>query len=194
MEVHLEAYRQLLGRIDAHSAQAQGAFAKDLSCAVGCSSCCHRRFSVFAIEAESIRHWLRASRSVSEEGHPAVSAPETSPSLPVIHDAEPCGFLDQQGSCRIYPVRPVLCRTHGLPVAVKDHLGELVGDCCPLNFEQGLSHLNSEQFLDLDSLNTMLAALNQLYLGSLSESGPVRIELAQLASEVLVPAVEAESG
>ncbi|MFH1568638.1 MAG: YkgJ family cysteine cluster protein, partial [Gemmatimonadota bacterium] len=49
-----------------------------------------------------------------------------------------CAFLDAEGACRIYPQRPYVCRTQGLPLRWLDEVdGATVElrDICPLNEE-----------------------------------------------------------
>ena len=180
MEESLDKYRRLVRRLDQHCEAVSAHHAKDLACAPGCAACCHRQLSVFAIEAEQIRRWLTAQGLAPFESD--VTRSFGSPSLLLATDDAPCAFLDAAGRCRIYPVRPVICRSHGLPVALADESGGLRGDCCPLNFRDGLEGVTSDEFLSLETLNTLLAALNRAFVGEdpkLAAAG--RIELRDLA-------------
>jgi Fe-S-cluster containining protein len=89
-----------------------------------------------------------------------------------------CSFLQADGACGIYELRPVVCRSHGLPLQFKD-LGEAEGedlvfrDVCYLNFQaQDISALPPQDVLNLDTLNTLLAMLNRM-----SGGGEERMEL-----------------
>lgn len=53
------------------------------------------------------------------------------------HAPGACAFLGDEGECRIYPDRPYVCRTQGLPLRwlSEDERGEVFEqrDICPLN-------------------------------------------------------------
>jgi hypothetical protein len=70
---------------------------RPLACRPGCCHCCPRDLTVLEIEAESIR------RTVADglRGQAPARAGRA--------------FLDEAGRCRIYPYRPYVCRTQGLP-------------------------------------------------------------------------------
>lgn len=91
-----------------------------LRCGPGCTDCCVDGITVFEVEAERIRR-------------------EATPVLKARSPAPPgrCAFLDDSGACRIYPQRPYVCRTQGLPLRWIDEDDE-VGlverrDICALN-------------------------------------------------------------
>jgi Fe-S-cluster containining protein len=82
-----------------------------------------------------------------------------------------CAFLEADGACGIYGLRPLVCRSHGLPLQFKD-FGEVEGDeavfrdVCYLNFRnQDISNLPDQDVLNLDTLNTILAMLNRMANG-----------------------------
>jgi uncharacterized protein len=70
----------------------------------------------------------------------------------------PCPLLEA-GACLLYPARPVICRTHGLPILASE--GRV--DFCPRNFG-GLATLPGDAVLDLERLNAALAAVNALFV------------------------------
>ncbi len=170
----LADYERLLDRVDAHAARLHEARAQGFACAPGCSGCCHRQLSIFPIEAARIAAWIDDNSLADDaEGEPSVDP------LTVVEDSAPCALLDTAGRCRIYPVRPIICRTHGLPLAVPDGDG-LRADVCPLNFgDGGLAALSSTEFLALTPLNTVLAALNAAFVQNTGAS-PARVELVDL--------------
>ncbi len=171
-------YERLLARIDAHSAAVAARWPDEFACRAGCSGCCHRQLSVFPVEAARIRLWLaEQGLSPEAEGESFVD-PETAP-----EGASPCAFLDRAGRCRVYAVRPLICRTHGLPLAVPDPEGGLRGDTCPLNFRSaGLGGLPSSDFLSLTPVNTVLAAVNAHYVAQ-TGADDARVDLSDLAAE-----------
>ena len=94
-----------------------------LRCRCGCCDCCEDGITVFEVEAWNIR---RHYADLLTGGPP--------------HPEGACAFLDGEGACRIYPNRPYVCRTHGLPLRwigePPDGSPVELRDICPLN-EQG---------------------------------------------------------
>lgn len=89
-----------------------------------------------------------------------------------------CPLLDA-GLCLLYPVRPIICRTHGLPVLVRSEQGTAV-DCCPLNFTSGRKP-DSKHILDIEQVNTTLVTVNGLFVRAAFDEGdlPERFLLAE---------------
>lgn len=115
--LRLEAlHRQVDGLADAVARSLAG----HLVCGRGCSGCCQDGLTVFAVEAELIR--ARCGDLLREE-----------PAGP----AGGCAFLAADGACRVYPWRPYVCRTQGLPLRwfSGDPGSEEGRDICPLNLE-----------------------------------------------------------
>ncbi|HSH13757.1 MAG TPA: hypothetical protein VLA15_08405, partial [Desulfurivibrionaceae bacterium] len=86
--------------------------------------------------------------------------------------------------CQAYAERPLICRTHGLPLSSMELTGGKV-DCCPLNLP-GLAaagELEADLVLDLDLVSENLLRLNLalfMLLGCRELAG-VRFPLAALA-------------
>jgi len=94
-----------------------------------------------------------------------------------------CVFLDQEGACKIYPYRPLICRTHGLPLLYPileyDEGGkEQVPEepqwqlfYCDLNF-QGVTDEDMEKVftpetvLNMEEWNQRLVLINEGFRGS----------------------------
>lgn len=75
--------------------------------------------------------------------------------------SERCPLLSQH-RCLLYAARPIICRTHGLPIIyTEDNLRK--SDCCPLNMN-GAESITGSSVIDLDKLNPLLVAVNALYL------------------------------
>ena len=164
----LSTYRQLLARLDAHGERVMADWPASFACRAGCSGCCHRDLSVFAVEAASIQRWI--DEHWLPDGGPA--------------EPEGCALLDGDGRCRIYPVRPVVCRTHGLPLAVAT-ADDVVGDVCPLNIDEGrgLAELPSQDFLSLSTVDTLIAAVDLAFTGAAGLPAGERTPLATLADQ-----------
>lgn len=79
-------------------------------------------------------------------------------------------------TCMVYPARPVICRTHGLPIYMEKE-GRAQVDFCPENFKT-VSELPREALLDIDHLNTLLIAVNQHFLEQLEADLPDRIPVS----------------
>lgn len=179
----LASYRQFLQRIEAHSARIESRWSEQLACQKGCSGCCHRDLSVFPIEAERIRTYLE---ELGTRPLPAVLPPPLTPTALTVLELEgaiPCAMLDSDGLCRIYEARPMICRTHGLPLAIPDD-DNVYGDVCPLSFDggAGLAEVPGDDFLSLETVNTVLAALNQQFVQR-AVVAPERVSLRTLARE-----------
>lgn len=154
----LAQYRALLEKVDQLSADIQSRHPGEFSCRLGCHSCCKPGLTVNALEAENIR------QAISPELAAKMRALEAADAFRGLR----CSFLESDGACGIYAFRPLVCRSHGLPLQFKD-LGEAEGeeavfrDVCYLNFPRlDISTLPDQDVLNLDTLNTILAMLNRL--------------------------------
>ncbi len=160
--------RSLYAKVEEHWRRSTSG--KSVQCVPGCVSCCHTTISVCRVEADFI---------LEEGGEQAGDvAPDQGPRVRWVlgePDTEPCAFLAPNGLCRIYPVRPLICRSHGVPVAADGTL-----DVCPAN-----GHLlGSAPPLNLELLNTLLYAIDAVYCreqGVTSE----RTSLAELALRII---------
>jgi Fe-S-cluster containining protein len=109
-----------------------------LPCRRGCSRCCIGPFAITILDIDELRRGLatlpeQARRDIESRARAQVVAFEsaaprlrTSPFLDDWPDAEldrlaeqfaelPCPALDGDGACRVYPFRPLACRTMGIP-------------------------------------------------------------------------------
>jgi len=64
--------------------------------------------------------------------------------------------------CTVYSARPVICRTHGLPLLAEVEGGREV-DCCPENF-RGAESLPGSAVINLETLNSALVAINAMFV------------------------------
>jgi len=84
--------------------------------------------------------------------------------------AEGCAALDAEGRCRIYAARPLVCRTHGVPVRVEGAVS-----ACPRNFPAGMP--GGDAVLEQATMSTLLAAVDAAH-------GPSeRVAIATLLQE-----------
>ena len=141
----LRNYRQLVARVDELCARIEGDFREGIVCRLGCDGCC-RHLSLFPVEAAALAAEIRErTREAAEDG--------------------PCPLL-KDGACLLYGARPLICRTHGLPLLGRRD-GERFIDYCPENFK-GMESLPASAIIDLETLNATLAAVNRLFV---KESG-----------------------
>lgn len=144
----LDTYLQLRDKVDALCHQIESAHADAISCQAGCDSCC-QALTLFPVEAYALAKAVAAQPESMRErlysrGHAAT-------------DNGPCPLLEQ-GRCLLYNDRPIICRTHGLPILMREPEGNRV-DFCPLNFT-GYDSLSGSSLIDLERLNQLLAAIN----------------------------------
>jgi len=150
-------YLALRDRIDAEAARLTALHGDNITCHPGCTSCC-TNLTVFPVEFFAIR------REMDKDG----VVPADIPFDPVAV----CGFL-HEGRCRIYPYRPIICRTHGLPILyLDDTSGALKWEVsfCERNFTgPGPHEFTDETVLDIEELNAELYVINSAFVASLPE-------------------------
>ena len=161
----LDNYRALLLRVDDMCSQTATRFDSQISCRPGCDACC-RHLSIFAVEAAALH---QALCQLSERDADVIrrAAAAASP-------GSPCPLL-QGGLCLLYQARPIICRTHGLPLLINRD-GASGIDFCPENF-RGATSIPGSAVIDLERLNATLATINSLFLRSFP--GPERLTMAQ---------------
>lgn len=143
-----------------------------LQCGKGCHSCCLPELSVSRLEFDYIEKFLSKNPGTAVKVRNAIEhyQKESAP--------KQCALLDGKGFCMIYQVRPLICMSHGAPITFKNKNDESSWDICPLN-ESALNEDNIKQslYFNIDTLNLILAALNQAYD---SEASPDRFALIAL--------------
>lgn len=139
-----DEYRQLRNRVDAVCGQLHQTHALHTQCRKGCSDCC-MNFDLTAVEFHSISQTLKGKKT---DWNPN-AAPES------------CIFLIDN-ACSIYDDRPLICRSHGLPIIQQnDETDELELSFCPLNFTQVEDdYFTLEESYDQDAFNSQLARSN----------------------------------
>lgn len=168
----LAPYRTLLAQIDQLCAKIAAAFLDQLACRAGCAACCTLQ-SVLPVEA--------AALALAIEQLPPEAAEALRRRLESAAGTEGCPLLTDD-RCPLYAARPVICRTHGLPLLVEDAHGRRV-DRCPLNFT-GLASLPGAAIIDLEKLNQALILANRHFLASCcpDDSLPERIPLREISA------------
>lgn len=165
----LSRYYKLRSEIDALIEELEQIHKPHLSCKRGCDLCC-MAFSVFPVEFYAIREELNDKIN--------------SGLLPAPKNEEDCRFLKNH-NCTIYPSRPILCRTHGLPLLYMNNEGtEWELSHCELNFtDYDTDEFNHENTYPQDTLNSKLYMINRDFVANFTEvkySETDRIPLSEL--------------
>ncbi|MBF0469129.1 MAG: YkgJ family cysteine cluster protein [Desulfamplus sp.] len=171
----LRNYKLLVERVDDWLAKLERELKIHMQCKPGCSGCC-RNFTVYPVEAFAISSYLKIDAASHMDDVSGMNNVDSRDDNKIGGDY--CVFLDQD-MCTIYPVRPLICRTHGYPVAVKTEMDavskdtqklscdadtrkEIRIDHCPENFQN--ITLNREHLIDLEHLNTILFSINSIFV------------------------------
>lgn len=169
-ESTIERYIKLRELIDQMAADLETINAGGMVCRKGCCDCCVN-LTVFPVEFFAIVEGMK----------------KAGVSKPAFDAARACGYLDEQGACVIYPFRPMICRTQGLPLAFYDDQQEGYSvSFCPKNFAEDDPEdldFGPDNTLNLDDLNDALFEIHLAYLAEHPESGyteQTRIELSRL--------------
>jgi Fe-S-cluster containining protein len=130
-------------------------------CTEGCTGCC-MDFSILPVEFYSLLKDLEGRKKVINK--------------PVSPDE--CIFL-ADASCSVYESRPVICRTHGLPLMF---MGEEEWELswCELNFRDYTTGFNEANTFPQDRFNSKLFMLNKEFIGSLKENQYSEFDLIPL--------------
>lgn len=150
----LNDYLALIEKVDQKADEISNKQKESINCQKGCHSCCLPGISVSKIEASAIKKFIVQNPEVLEV---AKTLQKENP-----HGGRRCKFLDSQGGCVIYSSRPIICRTHGLPVRLKEK-DQVIESCCHLNFTDGLGQVQQYSWINLDLLNSLLALINTKY-------------------------------
>lgn len=151
-----EKYRSLLAEVDAVFARVRQACPEAVTCAEGCSDCCHALFDVSLIEALYLNSVFnerfpkgpqrekildladQADRAHYKLKRKAVKAGEKGVATETIladlaRERIRCPLLGDDDRCVLYDCRPVTCRLYGAPMEI----GGKAHTCGKSGFERG---------------------------------------------------------
>ncbi len=150
-----------------------------MKCSQGCSKCCVDGITLLRVERDRILSHLKNKNE-----------------MPAKSESGRCAFLSSEGRCKIYEIRPLVCRTWGIPIlysgsdpsalsekmsrsAVKSG-GSVV--CCDLNFQEEFQKgsLGKEIIMNGDRMIEMLIAVNNLYCNSFAADSSKRFPLRNI--------------
>ena len=106
MKKLLDNYFQMIARLDALCRKIQDVLSGNITCSEGCSSCC-TAITLFPVEAAALNAALETLPDAQRDAirrHVAAQA-----------GGERCPLLEDH-RCLLYAARPIICRTHGLPI------------------------------------------------------------------------------
>lgn len=177
----LAQYQALLNWITQTTSDLTSQFPTELTCHRGCTGCCQQHLSVFEVEAESLRQFLKTlpesvRQKLSHQARTTLEREAQFEAQNIVPDTEfppdparaiPCPAL-VDGDCAVYPARPVICRTHGFPLLyVDEETDEALLDVCPLNFteaEDRLESLTETEVIPMTDINEHLVRANLAFL------------------------------
>jgi hypothetical protein len=143
---------ELTRKVDTFFARVTDRHGADMQCATGCSDCCHVQLSITPVEAAAIRAHVLA--------WPTERRRELA-SVPTGNDR--CAALDSAAKCKVYDARPLVCRSHGVPIRLTR--GSLpVVQSCHRNFVQTAP--DPDCILDQATLSATLYAIDAAEAGS----------------------------
>jgi hypothetical protein len=162
-------FGELTRKVDAFFLRVADRHGTDMACATGCSDCCHVQLTITRVEAGAIRdlvsRWPREQRA---------SLADTGPT-------SRCAALDPDGRCRIYDARPLVCRSHGVPIRMRRG-GLPVVQACHRNFVDTAP--DPDCILDQATLSTTLLAIDAVEAPDDPTGPPRRVELTGLLAEL----------
>ena len=182
MDPAASAYRETLERIDRWFAQAVERHPGVIPCRSGCTACCHGPFDISVADTLLLREALAAlpaetrqqvrTAAVEVLGRIRAQAPGWQSPFDLAELGEerfdgiseslasvPCPLLDEQGRCRVYQSRPLVCRLIGLPMMTAE--GEILENACPIQEQFPDYALLDPQLFDLGALQDAEARHNE---------------------------------
>lgn len=160
---------ELSRKVDAFFARVAERHGTDMQCATGCSDCCHVRLTITSVEAAAIRAHVAGWSADRRRDLAATGPPDR------------CAALDAAGRCRIYEARPLVCRSHGVPIRMQR--GSLpVVQACHRNFTRTTP--DPDCILDQATLSATLLAVDADARAGSHPDAPARLELAGLLAEL----------
>ena len=174
MEDALKNYRDFVARVDELCAGITNILGAQITCFEGCADCC-KAISIFPVEAAAIAEELK---SLTETETTAIRHRAAE------HGEDGRCSLLFDNRCSLYKSRPIICRTHGLPILFTENDNRRL-DYCPLNLTKEEKSLPGSAVIDLDRLNTVLVAINSLYIkqSGASPDFPERLTIAEALLE-----------
>mgnify|MGYP006307844539 CR=1 FL=1 len=151
MQKHISAYRKLRHKVDDVFLELSEEHARYLQCKKGCDLCC-MYYSILPVEFYSILEELKSQGFKTEnlQGNKKKK--------------EDCIYLKNH-ACTIYESRPLICRTHGLPLLYTNDEGEWELSNCELNFKDfNFENFSEKNTFPQDKFNSRLFLINREFI------------------------------
>ncbi|MCF8067601.1 MAG: YkgJ family cysteine cluster protein [Desulfobacterales bacterium] len=164
----LQNYKNLVAKVDAMCLKVSKAYHSHIKCRKGCDGCC-RQISIFPVEAFALLEGLLTL--------PKNEMARIRKKIETIIEDGSCPLLEDE-VCLLYGYRPIICRTHGMPIRIMQN-GESKLDFCPMNFQKH-SSISVKLTIDLEKLNEALSTINALFIKeSKLEDMPERVTVSE---------------
>ncbi len=163
-------YLSLIARIDRFAASVHARYPMQMTCHPTCAECCQAGLTLVMVEAIAVGRALgiEVDRILLQAGQPP------------LHTEGKCALLGPDNLCRAYEARPIICRTHGLPLLYPDQEGLTI---CEKNFHEVTPH--NSAILDMSAVETALFAANLDFCRRHGYNPSARVAIDRLAS--LIP-------
>ncbi|HEX4353427.1 MAG TPA: YkgJ family cysteine cluster protein [Polyangiales bacterium] len=191
MAADLTEYVTLLAKVEAFTGPVSTRRSADLTCQAGCSDCCQVWLTVSSVEAEALRRGLAQLDEVARSRVRARGIEQAQREAAVESQRPRCAMLEDDGTCAVYGVRPLVCRTQGHALrypsgfvpqaAVMARAGSGDVTHCPLNYTERAPA--AEDVLDAERVDVILAVVNARFCASEGRDPDGRHALSSLASE-----------
>lgn len=146
---YFKQYVTLRNEIEKHSKKLSVAHSKHMLCKKGCDMCCID-YSIFPIEFHFILNDIKEKKLEFKNLNEVVN--------------NVCIFLKNH-VCTLYEQRPIICRTHGLPLLYMNNNSEWELSACELNFtEYDFEKFTLANTLPQDKYNSKLFMLNKEFI------------------------------
>ncbi|OQA61691.1 MAG: Flagellin N-methylase [bacterium ADurb.Bin270] len=172
-------YLALLEKADSFFSKVFNENPSKMNCSEGCSKCCVDGITLLRIERDRI-----------------ISHLKNRDEMPVKSKTGGCAFLSSEGRCKIYEVRPLVCRTWGIPIIYSEGDPSALSEkmsrgavasggsvvCCDLNFQEEFRKgaLGKEIIMNGDRILEILVAVNSIYCNKLSADSAKRFPLRNI--------------
>ncbi len=153
---NIDYYFHLREEIDERTRILEKTHINHLSCRSGCDLCC-MDYNIFPVEFYSIL------KELQEQNFSPVPAPNKE------EESSSCVFLKNH-KCTIYESRPVICRTHGLPLLYTNDNDEWELSTCELNFTDfDFDEFSGKNTFPQDTYNSKLFVLNRNFVANFTD-------------------------
>ena len=148
----MSRYPELAAKVDDFFTRVAARHPDEMACNSGCSHCCHVRLSITVTEADAVASLVDAMPAAERAAlaNNVTAAP-----------ADHCPALSPQGRCLIYAARPIVCRSHGAPIRMREGSLPVVTACRDNFTTRGPAAADADCILDQETLSAMTLAVDR---------------------------------